>query len=169
MASAFQRAFDMVSTFRRKQNRLPLPNYADTHAYLLTLCCEKRRREFNDALVTFCLEKLRAVAIRHKVDVLVYCFMPDHVHLLLFAAHPAFIPAFVRDFKQITGFTFKTRTGRRLWQKSYHDHILRSEESVHRAARYTAANPVRAGIVAAPAEYPYTGSFVWDRSAVVEG
>lgn len=76
---------------------------------------------------------------------------------------------FLRDFKQITGFTFKKRTGRTLWQKSYHDHIFRSEESVRRAAQYIAANPVRAGIVANQAEYPYTGSFVWDRSAVVEG
>ncbi len=159
----------MVTTFRRKQNRLPLPNYADTHVYLLTLACEKRRLEFNDALVTFCLEKLSAIAIKHKVGILAYCFMPDHLHLLAYAANPSFVPAFVRDFKQVTGFMFKARTGRTLWQKSYHDHILRSEESARRAAQYIAANPVRAGIVADPAEYPYTGSFVWDRSAVVEG
>jgi REP element-mobilizing transposase RayT len=159
----------MVTTFRRKQNRLPLPNYADTHVYLLTLACEKRRREFNDALVTFCLEKLSAVAIKHRVGVLAYCFMPDHLHLLAYAANPSFVPAFVRDFKQIAGLMFNARTGRTLWQKSRHDHILRSEESARRAAQYIAANPVRAGIVGDPAEYPYTGSFVWDRSAVVEG
>lgn len=159
----------MVTTLRRKQNRLPLPNYSDTHAYLLTLCCGKRRRELNDALVTFCLEKLRAVAIKHKSGVLMYCFMTDHVHLLLFAAHPTFLLAFVRDFKQITGFMFKARTGRHLWQKSYHDHILRSDESVLRVAQYIAENPVRAGLVATAADYPYTGSFVWERSAVVEG
>ncbi len=159
----------MVTAFWRKQNRLPLPNYAETHAYLLTLACEKRRREFNGALVGFCLEKLRGGAAKRKVHVLAYCFMPDHPHLLVYSENPAFVPAFLRDFKQITGFTFKKRTGRTLWQKSYHDHILRSEESVRRAARYIVANPVRAGIVSNPADYPYTGSFVWERSTVVEG
>lgn len=159
----------MVTTFRRKQNRLPLPNYAYTHAYLLTLACDKRRREFNDAPVAFCLDKLRAAALKHRVGVLLYCFMPDHLHLLLYSANPTFIPGFLRDFKQVTGHTFKRRTGRTLRQKSYHDHILRSDESARRAAKYVAANPVRAGVVAKPGDYPYTGSFVWERSVFVEG
>lgn len=159
----------MVIAFRRKQNRLPLPNYADTHAYLLTLACDKRRREFNNALVAFCLHKLRAVALKHRASVLLYCFMPNHLHLLLYSANPTFIPGFLRDFKQVTGYTFKRRTGRTLWQKSYHDHILRSDESLLDAARYILHNPVTAGLVTSPGDYPFTGSFVWERSVFVEG
>jgi len=40
------------------------------------------------------------------------------------------IPDFVKDFKQRTGLAFRRATSRPLWQKSYYDHILRSEEAI---------------------------------------
>jgi len=159
----------MATTFRRKPNRLPLPNYAERHAYQLTMATFGRRKVFNEPLFKFSLEKLSFVAERRNVSVLAYCFMPDHLHLLVQAGQPSFVPAFIRDFKQATGFEFKKRTKRQLWQKSYHDHVVRTEESLMNAALYIAANPVRAGLVETPSDWPWLGSFVWERSALVEG
>jgi REP element-mobilizing transposase RayT len=94
--------------------------------------------------------------------------MPDHLHLLVLSTGSYSVVDFIRDFKQLTGFEFKKRTGRNLWQKSYHDHIPRSEESLLAAARYIAANPLRAGLVTQPRDWPWLGSFEWERSALVE-
>jgi hypothetical protein len=45
-----------------------------------------------------------------------------------------------------------------LWQKSYHDHILRKEEAVADVVRYILENPVRAGLVDSIGEYPHAWS-----------
>ncbi len=159
----------MAATFRRRPNRLPLGNYADHHFYLLTLASHGRRNVFAGSAAPMCVTALRIVATKHAAGILAYCFMPDHVHLLVHCPERTFLPDFIRDFKQATGFRFKKQTGCQLWQKSYHDHVLRSEESVMDAARYIVANPVRAGLVADPSAYELTGSFVWDRDALMEG
>jgi REP-associated tyrosine transposase len=33
--------------------------------------------------------------------------------------------------------------GVRLWQRSFHDHVIRSEESLYRLRKYVAKNPLR--------------------------
>jgi len=43
------------------------------------------------------------------------------------------------------------------WQKGYFDHVLRSEESYEGKWRYVLENPVRAGLVKNPEEWPYQG------------
>ena len=48
------------------------------------------------------------------------------------------------------------RSGR-LWQRNYHDRALREEEDVRHLARYTVANPLRAGLVKRLGDYP-----LWD-------
>jgi REP element-mobilizing transposase RayT len=47
-----------------------------------------------------------------------------------------------------------------LWQKKFHDHILRERDNAIGVAGYIWMNPVRAGICADPRDYPHSGSFV---------
>jgi REP-associated tyrosine transposase len=94
--------------------------------------------------------------------------MPDHLHLLVHGGARTFLPDLMHDFKQVTGSAFATASGSDLWQDGYYDHVVRSEEGVLRVARYIAGNPVRAGLVEDAGLYPYTGSFDWQRTAVVE-
>jgi hypothetical protein len=49
----------------------------------------------------------------------------------------------------------------RLWQAGYYERILRDDDAPRAIARYIIANPVRAGLVTSPLEYPYSGSDVW--------
>ena len=44
-----------------------------------------------------------------------------------------------------------------IWQKVFHDHALRREEDIRRAARYIFANPVRAGLVESVRDFSH-----WD-------
>jgi REP-associated tyrosine transposase len=159
----------MATSFRRKPNRLPMEVYHGPRVYSLTLACQHRRRWFLDArLVAECVEALRVAAQVHNARVYAYCFMPDHLHLLVHGGARTFLPDLMHDFKQVTGYAFGKATGRDLWQDGYYDHIVRSEEGVLRVARYIAANPVRAGLVADAAAYPYTGSLDWERASLVE-
>ena len=134
----------MASTFRRKRNRLPLEVYHGERAYSLTLACGHRRTVFVDeGLVGSFLETLRSCAEKHAFAVLAYCFMPDHLHLLVEGGAGSDLQQFVKDFRQRTGYAYRLVSGEPLWQKSYHDHVLRREEDVRDAARYIVTNPVR--------------------------
>ena len=85
--------------------------------------------------------------------------MPDHVHSLVEAERDDsdFIK-FLDLFKQLSGFYWRQRTGSFLWQDGFWDYTLRDDESVRGIASYIAWNPVRAGLVRVPTEYPWLGS-----------
>jgi putative transposase len=103
---------------------------------------------------------VRTCCERHGFAVLAYCFMPDHVHLLVEGVHvESNLQRFVRNWKQRTAFWFM-REKRGLVAAGYYEHILRSDESVQQKARYVLENPVRAGLVEHPGDYPWVGSFV---------
>ncbi|MEK7247534.1 MAG: transposase, partial [Chloroflexota bacterium] len=153
--------------FTRKPNRLSAPVYEQRYVCSLTLVTAGRISAFASAdWVVHCLDVLRGSAVEHRIAVLAYCFMPDHVHLLVHNTGTASVVRFVKDFKQFTGYRYKRTAGATLWQKSYHDHFLRNHEDVMSVAKYIFANPVRAGIVGTAAEYPFSGSLAWGRAVV---
>jgi putative transposase len=97
-----------------------------------------------------------------------YCFMPDHVHLLVYGTtEAADVCAFVIDFKRITGFEYRQRHGRHLWQPGYFDRVLRDDESTEAVARYVLENPIRAGLASRLGEYGLAGSDMYDLSGLL--
>ncbi len=160
----------------RKPNRLPLETYREAGAYSLTLVTHDRSTAFSTpSVIEHCREILRAQSSAHGFQVFAYCFMPDHLHLLVGSEENRDLLRFVKAFKQQTGYWFKNRgpagglkaspTGANapgLWQRSFHDHIVRSEESLRVLAEYVLDNPVVAGLTQNRGEYAWAGSFVWD-------
>jgi len=88
-----------------------------------------------------------------------WVLMPDHLHVLLTLGNEP-LPQLMRRIKAVTSGVANHAHGRTrepVWARGYHDHALRREEDLRAVARYVIANPVRAGLVVAPGEYPY-----WD-------
>ena len=84
--------------------------------------------------------------------------MPDHVHLILSPRDTSGVTEIVRLFKgNSTRTSWKIGFNGNLWQKSYHDHILRKEENLTEAIQYVLNNPVRAGLVSEHSKYKYCG------------
>jgi REP element-mobilizing transposase RayT len=94
--------------------------------------------------------------------------MPDHVHILAHGRLPdADLCAFVVHYKKLTGFAYRQRTKKWLWQPGYYERILRDDESTEGAARYILENPVRAGLTRRLGEYPFAGSELYDLPALL--
>ena len=78
--------------------------------------------------------------------------MPDHVHVVLFAGdragqvRPNDRAGQVRPLHDVVG-AFKARASRRagrtLWQRGYHDRIIRNETELNALREYIATNPLR--------------------------
>ena len=134
-------------------------NYLGRHRYALTICVHLRRPVFMDSeLVARVLDEIRRAAVKEGFDVNVFCFMPDHVHLLVEGlSDEANLTRFVKSWKQRTGFEYSQRTGMHLWQVGFFDHVLRSEESLQKHALYILGNPIRAGLSRTLGEYPFAG------------
>jgi REP element-mobilizing transposase RayT len=85
--------------------------------------------------------------------------MPDHIHLLI---QDSDVIDFVRLFKgKMTPKAFSLEPAQKLWQRSFHDHALRNEESINQIAAYIWENPVRSSLVEAPDMYSWSGSEIW--------
>jgi len=156
----------------RKRNRLPLDNYQGARAYSVTIStCQRAPWFANVAVAEYCANALREATGQSSFQVYAYCFMPDHLHLLVGTDAEANLVGFVKSFKQSTGWWFHNRylagslkaSPTSLWHKSYHDHVVRSEEDLLQIARYIVGNPVRAGLAESAEEYPFSGSLVWGR------
>ena len=96
-------------------------------------------------------ETLRQMTEYKGVTVEKVVIMPNHLHLLLFvkesgngssqAPNPtnAAVPKFVSLFKRRCDHT----CGENIWQRSYHDHIVRSEADYRRIWEYIDTNPAK--------------------------
>jgi putative transposase len=115
------------------------------------------------------LMAIRQSTTSYDFALIAYCFMPDHLHLVLQAtAESSDLCECMRVMKQRAGFHFKKRTGRHLWQPSYHDHVLRDDETLLKVVRYVLENPVRGRLVASPRDYPFLGSDVYPLESLFE-
>lgn len=90
-------------------------------------------------------DALAGMGVFHEgVDLDARIVMPNHVHAILLLDRdsprgPPPVPAIVGAFKARAS----RRAGQRLWQRGYHDRIIRSEAELFAFRRYIAENPLR--------------------------
>jgi len=120
------------------------------------------RREkvfFTDADRHAYLEWLREYAERHRVEVLAYCLMSNHIHLVAVPAteeglHQALKPLHMRYAQRIN----RERGWKgHLWQGRYFSSAL-DEDYLWAAIRYVERNPVRAKMVRRAENYPWSSA-----------
>ena len=104
-----------------------------------------------------------------RVALIAYCFMPDHLHLLIESqADDSDARRFIKAAKQYSGFLFKKAFGSQLWQRYGYERTLRDEEATLGVVRYIVENPLRAGIVQSVKDYPFAGSGVYSLDEILE-
>ena len=84
-----------------------------------------------------------------RITVDKYVIMPNHVHLLLIvddmpdgppratAPTQAIIPSFISSWKRLS----QKKIGKKIFQRSYYDHIVRNEKDYLRIWQYMENNP----------------------------
>ena len=150
--------------------RLKAFDYIGLHRYFLTFCTHERRRLFvmADCVAVVYLQFLRAAA-GSQMAITAYCFMPDHVHLLVEGlSDDSDGRLFIARAKQFSGFHFQKQFGLPLWQRYGFERTLRPYENTLGVARYILENPVRAGIVKQVQDYPFLGSEVYTVGEVLQ-
>ena len=150
---------------KRRSLRLHGFDYRTPHDYHLTWGTVDKKRVLSDpGLVIPLIEQLERETSSEECLLYAYCFMPDHVHLLLSPEEGHDVGAFVQAYKsKTTRIYWETGNRGRLWQHGFYDRILRQEEDIKQIARYILDNPVRKGLVKDFREYPFSGSLVFNK------
>jgi putative transposase len=137
--------------------------YVGPQRYHLRFSTDAKRPLFSEpAAVDLVREHLERHAKVEEFAVIAYCFMPDHLHLLVQGeTERSDCLRLITRLKQTTGFAYSRRFCRRLWQRYGFERVLRENEDTMTVARYILRNPLRAGLVTSVEDYPFAGSLVY--------
>ena len=105
------------------------------------------------------LEILKKQSARFGLDVLGYCLMTNHVHIIAVPRNDtALAKAIGRTHYLYTQYVnrFHNRSGH-LWQNRFYSCPM-DNRHLFKAMQYVETNPVRAGIVRKPWRYPYSSA-----------
>ena len=162
----------MTDKPQRKPNRLKGFDYSTPRAYFVTICVKDRQcllgtivgaaisRPLSNTLTQ--AGRIVDAAIRSipshypSVSVEKYVVMPNHVHILLMissaadgrliAAPTSTVGSKTPSISQVVGHMKRSVSktlGVPLWQKSFHDHIIRNEDDYRAIWNYIDTNPFR--------------------------
>ena len=152
----------------RKQNRLKNYDYSQSGAYFITICTKDRQNLFwkpghtvtvgEDSILPHDKEVLSAYGKTAEeailtlpvhypcIQVLKYVVMPNHIYLVLYIPYeggriissPTSILVAVGQMKRWVS----KKIGIPVWQRSFHDHVIRDRADYDKIAEYIDKNPV---------------------------
>ena len=148
----------------RKPNRLSDYDYSRNGAYFITICTKDSKcilshivedtsvgatigrpqvkpTEIGNIVIAR-IEAIQTIYYVVKVDK--YIIMPNHVHLIIMIdieyGRPMVAPTVSRIVNQFKGAVTKTAK-QPVWQKGFHDHVIRNEEDYLTRWQYIDENP----------------------------
>jgi putative transposase len=120
----------------------------------LTVCTAARRPWLADPTVHETLVQIWRSATHWQVGP--YLLMPDHLHLFAMpGGGSATVDRWIQYWKSM--FTKAVRNRDLRWHPTAFHHRIRSWEGAEEKRRYMMMNPVRAGLVARPEDWPFRG------------
>ena len=147
---------------KRKNIRLKYYDYSQNGAYFITICTENKSHLFGEIvpssvgatcgrpllsnigiIVRSEIEKIPSVY--SNVDIDNYVIMPNHIHMIMSLCsngRPQVAPTISRIVKQFKGSITK-KIGHSIWQRSYHDHVIRNEAEYQKIWEYIDTNPMK--------------------------
>lgn len=159
----------MTTLPNRRSIRLPHYDYTIAGGYFITICAHDRQPLFVDARTARIVRSAWDDIPSHHahVDIDQFVVMPNHVHGVLFLRAsvpereraqrvaprpphkrqlaPGALGAIVRAFKARVTRNLRAEVGSDLlvWQRNYHEHVIRDEPSLQLIRQYIIDNPAR--------------------------
>ena len=164
---SFRNRGDELGLPKRKPQRLKGYDYSKNNAYFVTICTQNRAHLFGkivDAaftantagkMVEKCLLNISKPSV---ITIDKYVIMPNHVHIIILISNSGTtqgsfptVSELLQRFKTITTKLYIDGVkesvflpfDKKIWQKSFHDHIIRNEDEYQKTWQYIDENPLR--------------------------
>lgn len=143
----------------RKQLRLKGFDYSNPGKYFVTICTFERKNLLSDIILDndpCSVPQIALTNIGNEIEKAIqyindnykdakvekYVIMPNHIHLIMMldesGGHGN--PPLQNIIGQLKSYTTR-KYGSLLWQRSYHDHIIRNEQDYKKIWDYIESNP----------------------------
>jgi len=140
----------VMAYYDRKSTRIPQYDYSSENYYFITICTHNRKCVFGspDRLTS-----AGKIAFAHIVDIDKhydhvfidkFVVMPNHIHMILVlkSGNRADAEQIIAQYKSgVTREVRKMIPGIKLWQRSFHDHVIRNQKSYENIWLYIEGNP----------------------------
>jgi REP element-mobilizing transposase RayT len=158
---------------KEKRHRLPQEFYKGEVTVAFTLCLRGEVAagfSLRPEIANIFADILASVTQKTNCIVPVYCFMPDHQHLIIQGRKSdSDIWKAIAGYKQMTGFVMSQNKYGIRWQKGFYDRVIRKHVDLVTQLKYILDNPVRKGLVLSWQEYPFKGTIGCTTEDVLNG
>jgi putative transposase len=95
-----------------------------------------------------------------RYDILAWCIMPNHVHVVINTHDSCRVGDIVRSWKTFTAREINKLSGTEgsFWAPDYFDRFMRNEDHLLKTLDYVENNPLKAGLVANAADWPFSSA-----------
>ena len=154
---------------KRQRNRLKNYDYSSNGVYFVTICTKDRKNIFwdknqpdfvgEDIILPpdsarlsphgkIAEEAINAIPKHYPdIELLQYVIMPNHIHMILFIPYddgriissPTSISTAIGQMKRYAA----KKIGAAIWQRSFHDHVIRDKNDYEKISQYVYENPVK--------------------------
>ena len=142
----------------------------ENHVYFVTSKTLNNKPIFlNHAYAELFIKHLLSCRQRYGFVLLGFVLMPDHFHALIMPMEGFKISSVMQKIKSLFAYKLR-RLGVKgtIWQKSFYDFGIYSEEKCRQKLDYIHANPVRKGIVDDPIDYRFSSMNYSDQMDVID-
>ena len=124
--------------------------------FFITLCCASKGRNQLcwEGVGQRILNLIRKYQLSRRWHCSIALLMPDHLHAIVQIPQKLPIVEVIRCFKQTCA-----KQASIAWQRDFFDHRLRGPASSQQTYRYIEMNPVRAGFITHPNDWPWRINF----------
>jgi REP element-mobilizing transposase RayT len=117
----------------------------------------------NEANYEYCLKLIKRNLHRYNVGMIAYCLMPNHYHFLLRQNSTIPLTKFISSIfiSYVQALNKQLKSSGPLFEGRYKHVLVDKEEYIVHLCRYIHMNPIQAGIVSRPEDWPYSNYLEW--------
>ena len=138
----------------RKNTRIPGYDYSTRNYYFVTICTDNKECIFGEPTQLNIFGKIAETCIlnieQHYANVKIdkYVVMPNHVHMIVvlgieeYSDKISSLTQIIGQYKMaVSKEIHKIRSDCKVWQRSFHDHIIRNQQAYEKIWLYIEGNP----------------------------
>ncbi len=125
--------------------------------FVTTRCFDNKKLFAKKDAVQIVFDTLDWLEQHKYIECYFAILMPDHLHLVFQLVGNKTLSEVMKSLKGFAGRKLKHHMGldNPIWQEQFYDHTIREDEDLIEIIKYCLHNPVRAGLVEDPFDYPF--------------
>lgn len=125
--------------------------------FVTTRCFDNKKLFANKDAVQIIFDALDWLEYHQYIECYFAILMPDHLHLVFQLTGEKSLSQVMKSLKGFTARKIKQHFSLNdpVWQEQFYDHAIREDEDLIEIMKYCMFNPVRAGLVENPLDYPH--------------